>query len=348
MRITAKMIADELGLSPATVDRVLNNRKGVSIKTVEKVKEKARELGYRPNKAAKFLATQKFINIAFVLPVFPDYFWDHLDYEITEGASLYSDFGLKVDIHRVHTVPNNQQIEFVQTIIDDYKYDAIVIAAHDTKPLEKLIEQAMDKNIAVFTINTDVPNSKRIAYVGSDYYDAGYLAGELIYLFNNDVKNVVLIRERENTYQMLNKDNGFKDYYKNKKTNIYNIYYETSAYIDTAEINKLMNNNKELFLHADAIYVAGGLLDKVVQFISDWSYKPVIIGHDINEPIYQAFKEELITASICQDPVAQANFTLKKIAKYFMDEETTPINSYIVKPEIVTKSNAKYYFNRSE
>ncbi len=88
MRVTAKMIAEELGLSIATVDRVLNNRKGVSIKTVEKVKSKAQELGYKPNRAAKFLATQKVTNIAFILPVFPNYFWDLLDHEIKEGAAF--------------------------------------------------------------------------------------------------------------------------------------------------------------------------------------------------------------------------------------------------------------------
>lgn len=32
MKVTAKMIAEQLGMSTATVDRVLNNRKGVSEK----------------------------------------------------------------------------------------------------------------------------------------------------------------------------------------------------------------------------------------------------------------------------------------------------------------------------
>ncbi|RSL31430.1 LacI family DNA-binding transcriptional regulator [Salibacterium salarium] len=44
MKITAKMIADELGISTATVDRVLNNRNGVSRKMSFKVKEKAKEI----------------------------------------------------------------------------------------------------------------------------------------------------------------------------------------------------------------------------------------------------------------------------------------------------------------
>ena len=71
MKVTAKMIAKELGISTATVDRVLNNRSGVSEKTIRKVKEKAAELGYRPNAAAKYLATQKSIDVAFILTVIP-------------------------------------------------------------------------------------------------------------------------------------------------------------------------------------------------------------------------------------------------------------------------------------
>ncbi|QGH33972.1 substrate-binding domain-containing protein [Gracilibacillus salitolerans] len=347
MRVTAKMIADELGLSIATVDRVLNNRKGVSEKTINKVKSKAQELGYQPNRAAKFLATQKVINIAFILPVFPNYFWDDLDHEIKEGATLYSDFGLRVDVHRVHTVPENQQVEYLQEIVDSKKYEGIVIAAHDTKPLEKIIDQATKENIAVFTINTDVPNSQRIAYVGSDYYDAGFLAGELICLFSSSAQNIIFIREKENTFQMQNKENGFTDYFKKKDLNIQlqKIKYDTSAYIEAEKVEKLLKDHKEMLMNADAIYVAGGLLDKIIPNIEEWENKPVIIGHDINETIYRAFQKDLITASICQDPIAQANFSLKKIMNYFLDDNISHISSYIVKPEIVTKANTKYYIN---
>ncbi len=54
-------------------------------KTVRKVRAKAKELGYRPNRAAKFLSTQRLIHIAFILPVVPDYFWGELDKEIKKS-----------------------------------------------------------------------------------------------------------------------------------------------------------------------------------------------------------------------------------------------------------------------
>ncbi|WP_165444998.1 LacI family DNA-binding transcriptional regulator [Gracilibacillus phocaeensis] len=345
MRVTTKQIAEELGISMATVDRVLNNRQGVSAKTVEKVKTKANELGYRSNKAAKFLATQKITKVAFILPKFPDYFWDDLDQEIKEGAKLYQDFGLIVEVRRVDTVPNNNQVEYIENVLLEAQYEAIVIAAHDAKPLESVINRAMEQGVAVFTINTDVPNSNRIAYVGSDYYDFGYLAGELIHLFTKKTPNVILIREEENTFQMIKKENGFKDYINkmDKNIQVVDIKYDTTAYIEEKRLESLLDRYTNSIMKADAIYIAGGLLDKVIQIVEKWGKKPILIGHDINKQIYQGFDKEIITASICQDPVAQATFALKKIYTYLLEGNSPPISSHIVKPEIVTKANAKYY-----
>src|SRR5699024_9577999 len=117
--------------------------------------------------------------------------------------------------------------------------------------------------------------------------------------------------------QMSNKEKGFRDYFKHMNIQIRNMKYNTSAYIEEQEVKKLMKDNKKILMDADAVYVAGGLLDKIIEDIEEWSKKPIVIGHDINETIYQAFKKNLITASICQDPIAQAAFTLKKLTNYF-------------------------------
>src|SRR5690554_888601 len=42
-------VAEQAGVSPATVSRVLNNRKGISEKTRAKVLSLAAEMGYRPS-----------------------------------------------------------------------------------------------------------------------------------------------------------------------------------------------------------------------------------------------------------------------------------------------------------
>lgn len=67
MPITIQELARQLNLSKGTVSRVLNNRADafISESTRLRVQEAARELGYRPNRAARALATGRSHSIAF-------------------------------------------------------------------------------------------------------------------------------------------------------------------------------------------------------------------------------------------------------------------------------------------
>jgi DNA-binding LacI/PurR family transcriptional regulator len=71
MNVTLKHIADELGLSPATVSLALRNKKAgkkpLSPRTVAAVQEAARRLGYRPNVLAQNLAGQRSTTIGVLL-----------------------------------------------------------------------------------------------------------------------------------------------------------------------------------------------------------------------------------------------------------------------------------------
>ncbi|WP_163536434.1 LacI family DNA-binding transcriptional regulator [Gracilibacillus sp. YIM 98692] len=350
MKVTAKMIAEELGMSTATVDRVLNNRKGVSDKTIQKVRDKAKELGYRPNRAAKFMSTQRLIHVAFILPVVPDYFWRELDKEIKKASYMYEDFGFHIEVHRVHTIPENEQLLYLENLIQEGKYDAIAIAPHDADPFVDLINQAVEADIPVFTVNTDVPNSNRIAYVGSNYFDAGYLAAELISLFKENLRSITLIRDSEDTYQMTHKERGFFAYFKehNLDVEIQTLYFSQSAYTDRRHIKEVMEKETEQLKKTDAVYVASGILGEIENYWSSWSKKHIIIGHDINQEIYHAMKQGVVTATICQDPMAQATITLQKVTDYMLGDQKKKVKDHIVKLEIATPSNAKYYLDSSD
>jgi len=64
--ITIKDLAAELGLSITTISRALNGYPDVGEKTRRRVSEVAQKLGYRPNRNAQRLVTQRTHNIAWV------------------------------------------------------------------------------------------------------------------------------------------------------------------------------------------------------------------------------------------------------------------------------------------
>lgn len=61
--VSIKDIAAELGVSTATVSKALNGGRDIGEKTVQLVREKAKEMGYSPNAMARALKTNKTFNI---------------------------------------------------------------------------------------------------------------------------------------------------------------------------------------------------------------------------------------------------------------------------------------------
>lgn len=66
--VTIKDLAGELGLSITTISRALNGYSDVGEKTRKRVAEAAQKMGYRPNRNAQRLVTQRTHNIAWIQP----------------------------------------------------------------------------------------------------------------------------------------------------------------------------------------------------------------------------------------------------------------------------------------
>lgn len=106
-KVTIYDVAQETGLSIATVSRVINNRGGYSDKTKIIVNEAIERLSFVPNSTAKTLASQKSRIIGLVLP-----------------------FG---EIHS--TTPENYLIQFLQgvlSIASHHKYNVLLETQPDT------------------------------------------------------------------------------------------------------------------------------------------------------------------------------------------------------------------------
>lgn len=85
-RVTAKMIANELGVSVMTVSRALNNRPNVDEKTRALIVNMAQKLGYIPNQIAKSLVLKKTNTIGVVVPEISISFFPEVIKAIEETA----------------------------------------------------------------------------------------------------------------------------------------------------------------------------------------------------------------------------------------------------------------------
>jgi ABC-type sugar transport system substrate-binding protein len=149
----------------------------VSEDTRKTIVEKARILGYRPNRLASFLSTGRTLNIAMITPADP--LWK----SVKEGAHAFSammgDHVVNISWHETGVHDLKRETEILREVLES-GVDGIGVVPADPNRLKDLIDRAIDRRIAVVTLNTDAPDSRRICFVGQDPLLAGRIAGELM------------------------------------------------------------------------------------------------------------------------------------------------------------------------
>src|SRR5262245_7615447 len=69
--VTLKMLAEQLGLSPASVSLVINDAPGaqsIPAKTQDRIRAAAQEMGYRPNQLARSLRSRRSFTVGILTP----------------------------------------------------------------------------------------------------------------------------------------------------------------------------------------------------------------------------------------------------------------------------------------
>ena len=175
MKVTIKKIAEIAGVHPATVDKVLHNRPGVSDEVRERVQKLIDELGYKPNPAGRVLQQQgkEFIIAAILVKV------DALPY-IREGIEkgIREQTGLDIKIHWYLTSYSDagQQAQYIDKALEE-KADGIIISPINSNRVRAAINRAADAGIPVITTNSDIEDTRRLCYVGQDGLRASRVAG---------------------------------------------------------------------------------------------------------------------------------------------------------------------------
>ncbi|NAZ37759.1 LacI family DNA-binding transcriptional regulator [Rubellimicrobium sp. CFH 75288] len=172
-RPTLTDLAREAGLSPATVDRVLNNRPGVRPRTREVVLDAARRLGYLPEGPA---APLRPVRLLFLLPAGSNAFMATLRQQIETQSRALDGVEVRVDaIEGFDPRSLARELDAVPQGVD-----GIGLVALDHPLVREAVRRLAARGIHVVTLASDVQNVPRLAYVGIDNRQAGRLAGYVL------------------------------------------------------------------------------------------------------------------------------------------------------------------------
>ena len=173
--ISLAMLARQIGVGVATVDRVLNERGGVSPQTTRKVLQAAREAGLKrilpeehrfPWQIEVFLSS----NDSFFFPQLAQDF-----------AAVADSLGYRrLTLHRTF-VPESQPTTLARRIARSCQQrQGIIVFGNDHPAVHDALRRCREAGVPAITLATDLPGADRLCHVGINQLQAGRTAGLML------------------------------------------------------------------------------------------------------------------------------------------------------------------------
>lgn len=132
--ITIKELASMLGLAHSTVSRALNNNPTISQQTRKLIQEKANQLGYIPNNAARILKNEPSHIIGLVIPDIKNDFYTTVAKTITDASSEHS---LQLILATTDDIPEREYFAILNLL--KVRAEGVIITLCQ-KPLPETLE----------------------------------------------------------------------------------------------------------------------------------------------------------------------------------------------------------------
>ena len=104
-------------------------------------------------------------------------FWNVVKQGVFDACEQY---GFDCVMEGPTEMDNPAMIEMIEAAIASGEYDGMLIPAIVPEMFTPVIDEAVDAGIDVIVFCTDAPDSKRLAFVGTNGFDAGKAAGEFM------------------------------------------------------------------------------------------------------------------------------------------------------------------------
>lgn len=313
MRVTLIDIARTAGVSPATVDRVLNDRGNVHARTVQRVRAVARDLGYLAGDTASGPSSATALSFDFLLPAGRNDFIGLLVSELQQQASARDDV-----VPRVHVVEGFSGPALADALLSlDGKTDGVGVVAIDHPAVRNALRHLAAKGTPVVTLATDIPNVPRLGYVGIDNRAAGRLAGYLLHRFLGEGRHKLALLAGSIAYRgHEEREMGFR-----------HIISEHAQTLEIVAFDQVRDDDERAYAataallrtHPDlsGIYSIGAGNAGIARALKEAgaAARIVFIGHDLTALTRALLLDGTMDAVIDQNPRVQARDVLEQLSR---------------------------------
>lgn len=292
-----RQIAEQAGLSEATVDRVLNERGNVRESTIREVHQAITDLD-RQRDQVRLVGRTFVVDIVISAPArFSSAVRDALEAELAflRPALVRCRFHLKESAGVAAVVDQLDKIRVRGSA-------GVVVKAPDEPQVVDAINRLEAAGIPVVTLVTDVPISRRRAYVGMDNRAAGQTAAYLLSQWSPAQATVLVTLSSSAFRGEEERESGFRAALRRRGGN-------APAVVELSETDGIDERMRELVIHTlgerpdiNAVYSIGGGNRAIVDAFTDLGRDlDVFIAHDLDDDNLELLKRHRLSAVLHHD-----------------------------------------------
>jgi LacI family transcriptional regulator len=308
-RYKVREIAQQSGLSEATVDRVLNERPGVRENTRAEVMQAITDLDKQ--RAQLRLNGRRYL-IDVVMQT-PQRFSDEFRAAVEAELPAFAPAMLRARFHLWESGSSAQMVDALGRIRGSH---GVVLKAQDEPEVAEAVDRLVGAGLPVVTYATDVPTSARCAYVGIDNHGAGVTAAYLMEQWLGPAPSDVLITVSQAAFRGEGeREVGFRSALRGTRRGI----------VEVSESDGIDATNERLVLDAldrhpnvDAVYsVGGGNTATVAAFERLGRACRVFIAHDLDADNRRLLRDGRISVVLHNDLRADARLAMRLILQQY-------------------------------
>ncbi|MCP4711827.1 MAG: ABC transporter substrate-binding protein [Planctomycetes bacterium] len=220
------------------------------------------------------------------------------------------------------------QIKVVEDLITS-GVSGIVLAPLDDAALCPVVNDAVNYDIPVVIIDSDLDSDKQISFVATDNYAGGVKAGHHLARLLDSSGKIVMLRYQEGSASTMNREKGFLeaiDSYPNIEvvsSNQYGGATTESAYAGSENLLAPLRTS-DGGLTVDGIFCPNestvfGMLRALQD--SGLAGKVIFVGFDSSESLVQALDDNQIHGLVLQDPINMGYLGVKTITQHLRGEQ---------------------------
>lgn len=351
-RITLKDIAERVGVSTGTVDRVLHKRGHVAAEIRERIEQAMEEMGYEPNIAARSLANNhKPLRIAVILPDYrQDPYWAQPKEGVERAAESVRHYRVSTEFFFFPMFEPKGFHKAVQTALNTQP-GAVLAAPLFLDEGHAMVAACAQYDIPLVFINTQIEGAEVLSYIGQDSYQSGVLAGRLLNFGLADGDQAMLLnldKEVSGARHLQDKERGFKDFFNGIDKKSIEIHTAVLEDFDQpAQMRAWASAQMTRLPRLNGFFVTNSRAYKFVEALAPAVQDRVkIVGFDLIEPNLQLLAQGKIRFLINQNAWHQGYLGILTLVNKLILRKEIPRIQYLPL-DIIVKENVDYYLKRT-